>query len=376
MAMDALRMTTRRSIEGAFIALGLGLAVPAAAQSLAERTNRGLVEVITGSVSGTSAKVAEDLADLLDDGATRRVLPVVGKGSLQNVTDLKALRGIDLAIIQTDVLNYARTQKISPGIETQITYIAKLYNEEFHLLVRSDIKSVTDLAGKKVNFGTRGDGTTVTGARLFDLLKVKVVATNYDQTLALDRLKSGDIAAMAYVAGKPAPIFTSMRPQDGVHFLPIPLKPEIVAAYIPVRLTAEDYPGLVSAQAPVDTVAVGSVLLVANLFPDSERYRNVVNFVDAFFTQFPKLLEAPHHPKWSEVNLAAELPNWHRFPPADSWLKRNGGVPTAMNDQQLRDVFAKFLDERTRIGGGQNMSAQEKEDLFAQFKRWQTGHAQ
>ncbi|MGH9207872.1 MAG: TAXI family TRAP transporter solute-binding subunit [Acidimicrobiales bacterium] len=358
------------------LALSLALAAPAAAQSLAERANRGLVEVITGSVSGTSAKIAEDLADLLDDGATRRVLPVVGKGSLQNITDLKALRGIDLAIIQTDVLDYARTQKISPGIESSITYIAKLYNEEFHLLARGDIKSVADLAGKKVNFGIQGDGTTVTGSRVFDLLKIKVVAANYDQTLALDRLKSGEIAAMAYVAAKPAPLFTSMQPQDGLHFLPIPLKPEIVAAYIPVRLTAEDYPRLVSAQAPVDTVAVGSVLLVANLLPESERYRNVVNFVDAFFTQFPKLLEAPHHPKWSEVNLAAELPNWRRFPPADSWLKRNAAAPVAIGDQQLRDIFAKFLDERTRIGGGQAMSSQEKEDLFSQFKRWQTGHVQ
>ncbi len=378
MAMRVRIPITRRLAEGVLAAAALAASsmAPALADTLSERANRGLVEVVTGSVSGSSPRIAEDLAAVLDDGATRRVLPVIGKGSLQNLTDLKALRGVDLAIVQTDVLAYARGQKAHAGIENTLSYIAKLYNEEFHLLARGEIKSVSDLAGRKVNFGTPGDGTWVTGPRLFALLKIKVEATSYDQALALEKLRSGEIAALAYVTAKPAPLFAALRAQDGVHFVAVPLKPEIVAAYIPARLAADDYPGVVASQGAVDTVAVGAVLVVANLLPDSDRYRNTANFVDAFFTQFPKLLEAPHHPKWSEVNLAAELPNWRRFAPADAWLKRNGGVPTAMNDQQLRDVFAKFLDERTRVGGGHGMTQQEKEDLFAQFKHWQNGRAQ
>ncbi|MBV8652669.1 MAG: TRAP transporter substrate-binding protein [Alphaproteobacteria bacterium] len=327
--------------------------------------------MVAGSVYGTDAQMAEDLATVLDDGATRRILPVVGKGSLQNLLDLRALRGADLAIVQVDVLDEVRARRTHPGIENAVSYIAKLYNVEFHLLARANIKTIADLAGKNVSVGGEGDGTAVTASRVFDLLKVKVEGVAYDPMLALEKLKAGEIDAMAYVSAKPAPLFAMLRPQDGLHFVAIPLQPNVAAAYIPARLAESDYPALVTAQGPVDTVAVGTVLLAANLTVGSDRYRNVANFVEVFFTQFPKLLESPRHPKWNEVNLAAELPNWHRFGPADAWIKRNGGAPTMVNDQQLHDIFAKFLDERSKAAG-QAMSAAQKDELFDQFKRWQS----
>ena len=61
-----------------------------------------------------------------------------------------------MAILQTDVLDYARQQNLFPGIESWATYITKLYNEEFHLLARQDIKTVADLANQKVNVDLRG----------------------------------------------------------------------------------------------------------------------------------------------------------------------------------------------------------------------------
>src|SRR5271156_5157686 len=108
--------------------------------------NRGLVELEIGTSAGISVRVAEDLASVIDDGATRRVLPVIGKGSLQNIADLRLLHGIDLAILQTDVLDDAKQQNLFPGLDDDITYVAKLYNEEFHLLAGPAIKSVADLA--------------------------------------------------------------------------------------------------------------------------------------------------------------------------------------------------------------------------------------
>jgi TRAP-type uncharacterized transport system substrate-binding protein len=377
--MDIRKSQTARRLCGALAALGLcvGAGQASAADSLVERANRGLVEVVTGSVNGTSVRMAEDLADALDDGATRRVLPVVGKGAFQNLADLRILRGVDLAIVQTDVLNYARDKKLYANLNSSVTYIAKLNNDEFHLLARADIKSVADLAGKKVNFGPQNDGANFTGPRLFGSFKVKVEATSYSQTLALEKLKAGEIAAMAVVAGKPVALFQSLRAQDKLHFLPLPLKAEMAAEYIPARLDPEDYPDLVAQGSSVETIAVGTALIVAGLAPDSQRYRNVANFVDVFFTQFPKLLDSSHHPKWQEVNLAAELPNWQRFAPADSWIKRNGTTttPVAFNETEMRDIFAKFLDERTKPNGGQTLTAEQKEQLFNQFKRWQGDHS-
>jgi TRAP-type uncharacterized transport system substrate-binding protein len=376
--MDIRKSQTGRLMCGAIAALGLcvGAASATAADSLVERANRGLVEVVTGSVNGTSVRMAEDLADALDDGATRRVLPVVGKGAFQNLADLKILRGVDLAIVQTDVLNYAREQKLYANLNSSVTYIAKLNNDEFHLLARGDIKSVADLAGKKVNFGPQNDAANFTGPRLFDSFKLKVEVTSYGQALALEKLKAGEIAAMAVVAGKPVALFQSLRAQDKLHFLRVPLKGDMAADYIPARLDPDDYPDLVAQGSPVETVAVGTALIVAGLAPESQRYRNVANFVDVFFTQFPKLLDSSHHPKWQEVNLAAELPHWQRFAPADSWIKRNGAnTPVAFNETEMRDIFTKFLDERTKANGGQTLTAEQKEQLFDQFKRWQGDHS-
>lgn len=337
--------------------------------------NRGVVELETGRATGISVRIAEDLANVIDDGATRRVLPVVGKGALQNISDLDLLRGVDMAILQDDVLNYARQQNLFPGIERRISYIAKLYNEEFHLLARRDIKTVAELANQKVNVDLRGAGTEVTADRLFGLLNIPIVATHDDQEVALEKLRHGEIAALAFVAGKPAPLFAGLDGRDGLHFLAIPVNSIVTGVYVPTSLTAADYPGLVAADQPVDTVAVGAVLAVANLQPDSERYRNVVNFVDAFFTGFQSLLTPGHDPKWREVNIAAELPGWQRFPPAADWLQRNTQTSAAPSEQDLKAIFARFIDQRQQASGQTPLTQRQKDELFGQFERWQKGQA-
>ena len=70
----------------------LALSVNAAPPADVVIVNRGVVQLETGRAAGTSVRIAEDLVNLIDDGATRRVVPVIGKGSLQNITDLKLLR--------------------------------------------------------------------------------------------------------------------------------------------------------------------------------------------------------------------------------------------------------------------------------------------
>jgi len=335
--------------------------------------NRGVVELETASSAGISVRIAEDLASVVNDGATRRVVPVVGQGSLGNVIDLKLLRGIDMAILQADVLDYAREQKLFAGVDTSISYITKLYNEEFHLLARPEIKSIADLANQKVNVDLRDSGTAITAKRLFDLVKLTVVPVNDAQDVALEKLRTGEIAALAFVAGKPAPFFFDLKGGDGLHFLALPSSSAVTLGYVPARLTATDYPRLVPQDQAVDTVAAGTVLVVANLQQAPDRHRNVANFVDAFFTGFQSLLEPGHHPKWQEVNLAAEVPGWRRYPPAEQWLQRNLQVAKAPNPEELLTMFARFVDERRESTGGTPMTQQEKHDLFQQYQRWQTG---
>ena len=369
-------MTRAIAAAGSIVALLIGAgAVGAAALTTETGVNKGVVELETMGANGASVRIGEDLANAIDDGATRRVLLIVGKGSLQNIIDLKALRGIDIAILQADVLDYARQQNLFPGIERSFTYVTKLYNEELHLLARGDIKTVADLANQKVNVDVPGAGSGITTRRLFELLRIKANLTDDDQGVAIEKLRKGEIAAVAFVAGKPAPLFVGLDGKDGLHFLSVPLNPAITAAFVPTRLTAEDYPGLVPPDQPVDTVAVGTILAAANLPVLSDRYRNLANFVDAFFTRFQSLTEPGRHPKWREVNLAAEFPGWVRFPPAEQWLQRNVAMASNVKPQDLKTIFSRFIEERQQASGGQVMTQQQKDELFNQFQRWQSGLA-
>ncbi|MGD9618133.1 MAG: TAXI family TRAP transporter solute-binding subunit [Alphaproteobacteria bacterium] len=317
--------------------------------------------------------MAGEIAGIVDDGATRRVVPVVGKGGLQNIADLKDLRGIDLAIIPADALEYAHEQRLSPGIESSLTYISKLYNQELHLLARPDIKKVSDLSGQNVNVDVPGSSMALTATRLFNLLGLEVKTEKDNQDTALQKLRNGEIAALAFVAAKPAPFFQAIDGTDGLHLLGIPVTPAVADAYVPTRITVTDYPRLVQGKQPIETVAVANVLVAADVRNLAERHRNTANFVDALFTNFDALLAPGHHPKWREVNIAAEFPGWTRHPAAQQWLQRNAPDKAGSSPESLKILFSRFLDERRQAGGGGPVSNAEKDALFRQFRAWQNG---
>jgi TRAP transporter TAXI family solute receptor len=263
---------------------------------------------------------------VLDDGDLLRVLNVLGKGSAQNLADILYLKGIDVGIVQSDVLAYAKSHHLFPGVEQSVQYIAKLYDEEVHVLAAPSVRSLADLAGKTVNVDGQGSGTAMTSAVLFEVLGIKVQYANGDQAAALEKLKRGEIAALVYVSGKPVPLFSGIGAGSGLHFLPVPPNDALLQTYLPARLTAADYPGLVADGAPVDTIAVGDVMAVFAWPPGSDRYMKVARFVDALFDKFPALQMKPRHPKWHEVNLAAQAPGWVRFPEAQALLQPKSRV--------------------------------------------------
>ena len=109
------------------IAFLLGYAGQAAAQSpdvLRNRVNQGTVAIISGGVNGTYIRIASDLAAVLDKEGELRILPIIGKGSEQNITDILYLKGIDIGIVQSDVLSFGRKEKLHPNIAQRIRYIA------------------------------------------------------------------------------------------------------------------------------------------------------------------------------------------------------------------------------------------------------------
>jgi len=311
----------RRLLLGSALAAATAGAAPAQGgpptlTTLSARANAGTVGIISGGPDGTYVRIAADLAAVLDDGDALRVLPILGKGSLQNIADILVLRGVDIGIVQSDVLAFARRERLLPGLDSLIQYIAKLYDEEVHVLARPEIARIEDLRGRPVNVDVRGSGTAMTAALLFDALGIGIVQRNETQDSALERMRRGDIAALFYVAGKPARLFNGIAPDSGLKLLPVPATPAILETYLPAELRAADYPALVPAGQAVETVAVGAVMATYAWGPGTERHRKVARFVEAFTAKFPAFLQPPRHPKWREVNLAAQVPGWVRFNPA------------------------------------------------------------
>src|SRR5215475_4554909 len=114
------------------------------------RINEGTVTVITAPAGGATSIFGSDMARVLDDDATVRVLPILGKGPVRNVVDILFLKSIDMGMVTADVPEFYKLQYKIPDITTRLRYITKLYHNELHIIAPTSIKSIFDLQGKKI----------------------------------------------------------------------------------------------------------------------------------------------------------------------------------------------------------------------------------
>jgi uncharacterized protein len=368
------------------------ITAPRTLRAMRERVNAGLVGFISEGMDGSDLAEATELAASLDGIRDLRILPIAGKGAFQNVTDVVFARGIDIGIIQSDVLAALKRNPPFPHVESFLQYITRLYDEEVHVLAAKGVNSTTDLASKKVNFGLSGSGTDMTASVIFERLGIKVDVTNFSQSVALEKLRRGEIAAMVYVAGKPSRLLGEIRPDEGLHFLPVAATTDLSESYTRTSLTAEDYPELIEAQRPVATVAVSCVLVAYNWPAGTERYRRVAHFVRAFFDRHRDLQTPQHHPKWRDIDIPAAVPGWTRFAPAEQWIRKAGlnrdepsrhanvpetvpGVTKAVVDSQMRDtLFREFVEYQKQqapvIRSAAQLNPQQRDLLIRDFVQY------
>jgi len=341
-------------------------------ENLRARLNENVVTIMAGSPSGTDLAIVQDLASVLDDGDRLRVLPMVGKGPEQNIKDVMFLRGVDMGVTQANLLkHFDKTGELGPNLKGQIAYISKLFNEELHILVRSDVNDIHELNGKFVNFGAEGSGAEITGRLIFAALGVDTQEVHINDADAIQKLKDGDIDATIAVTGKPAPILTSLK-DTGLKLLAVPYANGLEDEYYPATFTHDDYPALVPAGGRVDTVSVCAVLVSFNWPGDSVRYAKIAKFVDRFFANFDSFLKAPRHPKWRDVNFAATLEGWKRSPLSQAWIDR---AKQATTDSASRNHFDAFLAQASGTRDTP-ISDAERADLFRAFIQWNKGRNQ
>jgi TRAP-type uncharacterized transport system substrate-binding protein len=326
----------------------------------AARINNWTVGLAGGLLEGTFSKYAADLGKALDDGDNLRVLPIISYGAVGNVTDLVYLKGVDFAITYADVLDHFKNVEKIPGIEKRVNYVIPMFLGPVHIYVRPEIKTFDDLVGKKVGFNTVGSAANYTGGIVFDRLGIKVERVFRNNALALEAMRTGELAGIVHVVGKPNELFAKFKPEPGFHFLALEFSDKFEDYYIPSELTSKDYPNLIPEGQSVPTISVAALLAVYNWKPDTDRYRRCVRFVEYLFDRFEKLKGPTFQPDWKEMNLAGTIPGWTRFPPAQELVnKATSGRPTI--DPSLA---------RQQAAGAAPSNPAEQERLFNQFLEW------
>jgi uncharacterized protein len=114
--------------------------------------------------------------------------------------------------------------------------------------------------------------------------------------------------------------------------------------------------------------------LVTYAWPEnSARYVRMTKFVREFFGKIDLFQDGARHPKWREINIAADMPGWVRFRPATEWIAENRKV-AALQDKgpQLANVKALFEQYLTESGAtaGKSLSDNDRQELFGQFQEF------
>jgi TRAP transporter TAXI family solute receptor len=341
-------------------------------KAIKDRLNANTVTVMSGTIGGTYVQFGADLASVLDDGDDMRVLPIVGRGSVQSIADILFLKGVDLGIMRADTLNYLEKKGYTGNIKNQFTYITKLYNEEMHVVASKSIRKLSDLEGKRVAIDLPNGGTFVTAITIFERLGIKPVYAYIEQRIAYEKLKRGELDAVVAVQGAPSRAVSQVK-GDNLHFVPIEYSAPLQSDYLPSMLKSEDYPSLIPPGERVDTVSVPAILAAYNWPANTDRYRKVEHFVQIFFEKFKSFQQPPFHPKWKEVVLGAPLKGWERFHPAQLWLDQH----TITSSPEVLGRFDDFLASRSVPTNERSaLTPEQNEALFQQFMKWQDAQGQ
>ena len=258
--------------------------------------------LITASDRGTYYAFGLDLQKVMKPAGINLTV-YSSKGSIENIFAVYQRPGVQMGIVQADVLAFVLRLQSDPvltRIAKKTKMVFPLYNEEVHILGRRGIgiADFDDLAGKRVAVGRDGSGTYLTARLLFKLSEVapsEMVPIDTNEALA--ELKAGRIDAMFHVGGYPLKLYKDeVNDKDGIELIPITNK-SITEFYPRAEIPGNVYEWQTK---PVNTVAVKAVLVSFDF-----RRRdcdNVGRFAQTMSKQMPWLLQNGH-PKWKAVDL-------------------------------------------------------------------------
>ncbi|WP_457751311.1 TAXI family TRAP transporter solute-binding subunit [Thermococcus sp.] len=256
-----------------------GTSTATSSSSTAKTTYSGTITLYTGGTSGVYYPLGSKYAELLNKAGIKAKAVTSGA----SVSNAKAIGdgNAQAAIMQNDVAYYAYNglYMFEGKPVKNLRGVAALYPETVQFVVRADsnIKSLQDLAGKKVAIGAPGSGTAVAAEQILKAAGVwdKIQKVNQDFSQAAQALKLGQIDAAVIVSGAPTPAITQIAVTTPVRVVPISddvlnkLKSEGYIFYVRQVLSKDTYKGMTE---DTPTLAVKAILVVSASLPDDVVY--------------------------------------------------------------------------------------------------------
>ena len=218
-------------------------------------------------------QLVHNMEDELEGDSGIRIVPIMGKNHVQSVYDLLYLKGVDLALLRADAIEYVSRVGNYPAVKRVVHSIAKVSDEKIMIIARKDYQTLNDLSGQVVGYGEPGSGEYVTGTVAFSVLDIEPDVIEVNSNLAIEKIKSGELAAMIYLLRAPDAIQTgddlraanavfNLDLGDDLHIMEIPETDELSEIYTPTALTSDDLPGLVAEDMTIPTYSVDALSLI------------------------------------------------------------------------------------------------------------------
>ncbi len=281
--------------------------------------------MVTGPETGTYIGFGKDIARI----AKLEGIEIEVKTSGGSIDNLRRIAGngenAGLGIVQSDVLAFLgrSRNKQTQAMAEKLRMVMPFYEEEVHVLARTDMASFENLEGKRVVIGMLGSGNMLTAMNLLKLSNVKPRRTiQMPLPEGIVAVLTGDADAVIITGGAPISLLKNLDSLsevdagrnayllDSVHLLPIN-NVGILTEYDTNTISVENYDFV---KRDVPTVSV-TAIMVAYDFSDrrnayyAERCDQLTKLGYAMRNHIG-FLKNSAHPKWKQVDLMRTLSNW------------------------------------------------------------------
>jgi len=221
---------------------------------------------------------------------------------------------VDIAFIQYDVIYYEKENNPENSSKLDdIKILLPLGFEEIHLIVlkSSELKSLEDLAGKKVAVGTKKQGTYVTARYIKTLTKIKWKDVTIGFNDALEALITGDIDAFFFVGSAPVEKLADIPDniKEKITLLPL-THPKLENYYTLLTLKKGTYTWL---KEDIGTYGVRYALATNTKNESDNKFDHLKTLVEDIRVNYDKLV-ADGHEQWKEVDFKFDNIKWPIHP--------------------------------------------------------------